>query len=349
MPIKQQVSQACTGHWKVGLFEAPGASPVQCLYGCCCPCCAAFQQRNTLLDITGEPYVCCAGLFPCCGIDKPQNDRNCLFLEACCCPGIAIAGNRFMVQTRFDKENTPCDDCILWTTCLCVYGIEIARCCGVDIPEELDCLVDCLVMSVNGCMHAQQHVEIQEIMKNGYSGPPPALMAALPPAQQQMIHAGKVSGGGGFVSQPAPVTIGGGSAKPQPVQQSMYSNAPPAAPQQQYAAQPQSQAAPIQIKCGNCGSIFGSPSYGVTVACPYCQAHNQVPPATGTVISASGAGGSGFGSSYSAVSGKPSSGYGGQPSGGQGGRPGLGAGAAAGIGAGAGVIGGLVLADALFG
>mmetsp|Transcript_8920 Transcript_8920/g.16023 ORF Transcript_8920/g.16023 Transcript_8920/m.16023 type:complete len:341 (+) Transcript_8920:99-1121(+) len=340
MPVKQQVVQSCTGHWKVGMFQAPAAAPPQCVYGCLCPCCASFQQRNTLLDITGEPYVCCAGLFPCCGIDKPQQDRNCLYLEACCCPGLAISGNRFMVQTRFDKENTPCDDCILWTTCLCVYGIEIARCCGVDIPEELDLLADCLVLTVNGCMHAQQYIEIEDIKKNGYSGPPSAIMAAMPPAQQSMMQGSKPAAAFG-----APPTVVGSSAagKTKPVQQqqqsNQYSNAPQAAPpQQQFQPQPQQGGSAIQIRCGACSQIFGSPSYGVTVACPYCTSHNVVPPAQGTVVAASRPPAStGFGSGFG-------SGYNQQQGGGRG-TSGVAAGA---IGAGAGIVGGMILADALF-
>ena len=43
------------------------------------------------------------------------------------------------------------------------------RCC-VDIPRELDFLADCLVMSVQGCMHAQQQIEINEVKKGGYGG-----------------------------------------------------------------------------------------------------------------------------------------------------------------------------------
>ncbi|CAJ1357698.1 unnamed protein product [Effrenium voratum] len=53
-----------------------------------------------------------------CHLLAEGRDRSCLCLEVCCCPGLAMTGNRFMVQTRFDKENTPCDDCIMNCTCL---------------------------------------------------------------------------------------------------------------------------------------------------------------------------------------------------------------------------------------
>ncbi|CAL1140491.1 unnamed protein product [Cladocopium goreaui] len=77
-------------------------------------------------------------------------------------PGSA---GRFMVQTRFDKENTACDDCI-------ITG---------------------LVMSVQGCMHAQQQIEIDEIKKNGWSGMNPMILQSMPPSQQHMFQKARES------------------------------------------------------------------------------------------------------------------------------------------------------------
>lgn len=111
-----------------------------------------------------------------------------------------------MIQTRFDKENTPCDDFIIWFSCLFYYAVHCAQ-CFCDVPDELEFLADCIVMTVDGCMHAQQHIELQEIKKTGYNGPPPAIMAALPPSQQAM--GGKTGGGGGV---PAAATVGAGVA-----------------------------------------------------------------------------------------------------------------------------------------
>eukprot|EP00429_Kryptoperidinium_foliaceum_P041917 CAMPEP_0176111074 /NCGR_PEP_ID=MMETSP0120_2-20121206/55776_1 /TAXON_ID=160619 /ORGANISM="Kryptoperidinium foliaceum, Strain CCMP 1326" /LENGTH=195 /DNA_ID=CAMNT_0017445285 /DNA_START=94 /DNA_END=678 /DNA_ORIENTATION=- len=192
MPIKAEVVQNLTGHWKVGLFEAPCSSPLQFCYGCFCTCCAVYQQRMTLLDITGEPYVCCAGLCPCGPLGEPQ-DRNCMILEACCCTSLALSGNRFMVQTRFNKENTACDDCILWTVCLIDCFVTIAS-CFIEIPEEIRILVDCMNMITIGCMHAQQAVEIDEIKKTGYQGPTAVVVAVLPPHQQKMIQQAQPGG-----------------------------------------------------------------------------------------------------------------------------------------------------------
>lgn len=251
MPLKQELVQACTGHWKTEMFEAPLQAPVSCLYGCCCICCASYQQRTELLDLTGEPYVCCAGLCPCGPLGEPQ-DRACLALEVCCCPGLALSANRFMVQTRFDKENTACDDCIITFTCLFVCALDIARCC-IDIPHELDFLADCLVMSVQGCMHAQQQIEINEIKKNGYHGMNPLIMQSMPPSQQEMFQKVGMNHGG----HPHPAMMG--------------------APQQQMHMGPPGMAGgpPIQVSCGNCRQVFGAPQSGMVVMCPFCQTPNN--------------------------------------------------------------------------
>lgn len=189
MPVPQQVSESLTGEWQIGLFESPCKAPASFCAGCLCPCCCAIQQRNELLDLTGEPYICCAGLCPCGPLGEPQ-DRNCLYLEGCCCTSLAISGNRFFIQTRFDKMNTACDDCILWATCMIACGVSIAS-CFIDIPQEVENCVDCMLMIVDGCMLAQQQYELEHVKKNGYALPPQQVMMALPDHQRQVINQGK--------------------------------------------------------------------------------------------------------------------------------------------------------------
>jgi len=157
-----------------------------------------------------------------------------------------------MVQTRFDKENTACDDCIITFTCLFVCALDIARCC-IDIPHELDFLADCLVMSVQGCMHAQQQIEINEIKKNGYHGMNPLIMQSMPPSQQEMFQKVGMNHGG----HPHPAMMG--------------------APQQQMHMGPPGMAGgpPIQVSCGNCRQVFGAPQSGMVVMCPFCQTPNN--------------------------------------------------------------------------
>lgn len=313
MPVKKEAAQALTGQWKIGMFEAPCKAPVPFCFGCLCTCCAAQSQREKLLNYTGEPYICCAGLFPCGPLGQPQ-DRGCLWLEACCCPGMALSGNRFMIQTRFDRMNTACDDCIITFTCIFVWAIMILR-CFIDIPDELENLADCLIMTVNGCMHSQQHIELEEITKAPYGGPSPGVLGMLPPAQAQMAQMGKPQGGGGMGGgAPGAAVIGaaavGGAAaagaagasrnqgqqvqqiRPQqaqnkssnnpqvsnqPQQQQMMYQQQQQIQQQQQMAMQQAQPGQVQVQCGVCQQIFASPQSGCVVACPYCSSHNQVP------------------------------------------------------------------------
>eukprot|EP00747_Dinoflagellata_sp_TGD_P102544 gnl/TRDRNA2_/TRDRNA2_168700_c1_seq1.p1 gnl/TRDRNA2_/TRDRNA2_168700_c1~~gnl/TRDRNA2_/TRDRNA2_168700_c1_seq1.p1 ORF type:complete len:349 (+),score=68.24 gnl/TRDRNA2_/TRDRNA2_168700_c1_seq1:108-1154(+) len=199
MPVSPELAEHLTGEWKIGLFEAPIQAPVQFCYGCCCVCCMAGQQRGELLDLTGEPYICCAGLCCECGPLAQPQDRNCLWLEACCCPGLAVAANRYIIQTRFDRMNTPCDDCILWTLCMINCARTILDIIGQPLPQEVDNIVDLMNNIVDGCMLAQQQVEIEEIKKNGYMGYNPALMEFMPPQQQNMLNQyGKPGGGAGM-------------------------------------------------------------------------------------------------------------------------------------------------------
>jgi len=341
MPVKKELGQALTGKWQVELFAAPAKNPLQCCFGCWCPCCAAIQQREELLAMTGEPYVCCAGLCPCGPLGEPQ-DKSCLYVEACCCPGLAIDANRYMVQTRFDRMNTACDDCIITCTFCFACAIDVAK-CFTDVPQELEFLADCLVMTVNGCMHSQQQIEINYIKSVGYAGPPPALLAMMPPKQQNMIQQGTLVGAGGVVIGAAATgaAMGGSGPKPydSPPQQQMPSQyQQPAYSQQPAYAQPMQQPPmmqqqTIQVQCGNCRQVFGSPQAGVTVACPFCQTHNAVPAQAMPMGQPMYGGGPGYG--------QPGYGQQGRQGGGNNGMMMAGA-------AGVGVLGGMMMADAFF-
>eukprot|EP00811_Abedinium_folium_P000896 NODE_10822_length_1326_cov_6.930776.p2 GENE.NODE_10822_length_1326_cov_6.930776~~NODE_10822_length_1326_cov_6.930776.p2 ORF type:complete len:341 (-),score=94.35 NODE_10822_length_1326_cov_6.930776:255-1277(-) len=190
MPVHGDIASELSGTWQVGLFEAPCKAPLSCCYGTGCMSCSAYQQRKRILKVISEPYVPCGGVCPCGPLGQPQNECF-LFPEVCCCPGLAVAANRFYVQTRFDRRNTACDDCILWTTCIASWFICLASLCETDLPQELENAVDCLVLSVNGCMYAQQQVEIKHIEATGFAGAPPRIANMLNPVQQQMIQMGK--------------------------------------------------------------------------------------------------------------------------------------------------------------
>jgi len=208
MPLKQEVAEQLTGQWQVGLFEAPCKAPLPCLLGCCCMCCMAGKQRLEIIDVLGEDYVCCGGMFPCGPLGNPQ-DRNCAWAEACCCTGLAIAGNRFLIQTRLDRQNTACDDCILWVTCLAPLVLCICQCAGCDVPEGIEHCVHFMTITVDGCMLAQQQVEIDHVKEVGFAGANPAIVAMLPPLQQQMIGQARPMGPAAHAGMAAGAILGG--------------------------------------------------------------------------------------------------------------------------------------------
>lgn len=162
-----------------------------------------------------------------------------------------------MVQTRFNKMNTTCDDCIIWTVCLfdCLVCVASAV---VDVPEEIRMLADCATMSVNGCMHAQQHIEIEDIKRNGYAGPTTRILQLLPPHQQQMIEQGKLNVADGGSACGAPGT----PSAPSTIEMRSMNGAAPGV---------------IRVRCGGCQQHFGSVQRGVHMACPLCQTINHVP------------------------------------------------------------------------
>mmetsp|Transcript_146882 Transcript_146882/g.366322 ORF Transcript_146882/g.366322 Transcript_146882/m.366322 type:complete len:227 (-) Transcript_146882:69-749(-) len=211
-PVQGELAEALTRTWDIKMVNAPMAAPGTCCFAFWCGPCMAYSQRNELLDITGEPYICCAGLCPCGPCSKPCSDRNpWLCLEVCCCTSQAILGNRFMIQTRFDRQNDPCDDCLLTLVCLFDCLALFAR-CFMD-EETADCLKaasDCLYATVCACMLTQHKVELEiikeELKSVPYGGIPEHIFGVLPPKQQEMLP----------VVQGVPVAQGHAVAQGQP-------------------------------------------------------------------------------------------------------------------------------------
>lgn len=210
MPLEKQVAEQCQGEWITTLFRAPFEKPLSCLWGTSCLCCAVYDQRSDLLDITGEPYVCCGGLYPVGPLRNPQS-RSMMAFEAFFCPWCALHANRYIIQTRFDKANTACDNLILQATCLCTCFMLASKCFR-ESPRECDNCAFCANSIFAGCMHAQQQVEIDSVKENGYFGPIDSVFDVLPPIQQEMIQLGKPMGGGTGGSD----TIGADGVLPQP-------------------------------------------------------------------------------------------------------------------------------------
>ena len=125
------------GAWRVKPQRACCTDPVTCCLASACPCCMVWHQRQELLELTKQPYICCGGRFAewgcclcgrcgrCCPtlelpFDAPKLG---LFMEAFCCMPFAIVGNRFLIQDEFDRANDEWDDCI----CCCLAGAQMTQ------------------------------------------------------------------------------------------------------------------------------------------------------------------------------------------------------------------------------
>jgi hypothetical protein len=179
MPLPKDLDRHLTGEFSKGLCASMCYSPQSVLCFCVCPLVALHTQRKRMLRITREPYVCCAGLWPCCGCNKPKSDL-CLIGEVCACPGLALAGNRFMVQTRLNKKNTGCDNCLQCFQCCVGLECMIARlCCDCSAEDE-----NLRKSTVCVCTesHCQNDAEIDIMLEKGflYHSPPTGLIQELP-------------------------------------------------------------------------------------------------------------------------------------------------------------------------
>mmetsp|Transcript_5225 Transcript_5225/g.6488 ORF Transcript_5225/g.6488 Transcript_5225/m.6488 type:complete len:213 (+) Transcript_5225:115-753(+) len=125
------------GAWQVKPQCACCSDPVTCCIGSACPCCTVWHQRQEILELAKQPYICCGGRFAewgCClcgrcgrsfpTLEKPFDAPNLgLCVEAFCCTPFAIVGNRFLIQDEFDRVNDEWDDCI----CCCFAGAQMAQ------------------------------------------------------------------------------------------------------------------------------------------------------------------------------------------------------------------------------
>lgn len=195
MPIKDaELAKALNGEFQIGMIEAPYKACPKCCFAALCSCCVAHSQREKILDITQEQYVCCGGLCPCGPCSKPcENRQPWLCLETTCCTSNAILGNRYMIQTRFDRQNDACDECLLYCVAIANCLALIVSCFGdEDTAEGFRTAADCIQCSVCACMQAQQAVELEFIERdletNPYTGIKPNVLELLPPKQQEMIR-----------------------------------------------------------------------------------------------------------------------------------------------------------------
>ena len=179
MPFTSRLDAKLPDHFKTDQCSAICASPSECCFFYCCNPCAVYVQRKKLLDITKEPYVMCAGTFPYCGFDKPMSD-SCLFVEVCCCNGAALAGNKFMAQSRFGLKNDCCDKMLsIFNPCVSLNFMLMRCCCECSTEREEIAKATCCTCV---CAHCQTANELDDYIygKKKYTLPPASLVEELP-------------------------------------------------------------------------------------------------------------------------------------------------------------------------
>lgn len=179
MPLPKEIDRHLKGEFKHGLCGSIARSPLSCLSFHFCTPCALFTQRRQILGIAGEPYVMCGGLWPCCGFQSPIPDV-CLVCEVCMCPGAALAGNRFLVQTRLDLKNTTVDNCLRVFQCCVTCEFACLRLC-CECSQERENLVKSGVC-VCPTTHCQNSAALRDFERGSgdYKGPPSSLLKVLP-------------------------------------------------------------------------------------------------------------------------------------------------------------------------
>jgi len=164
--------------------------------GFCCPWCSACYQRYEALDHKMDRYECCQGYFPgcCCFQPGKMGEQSCpefcLCLEGCCCAVTSLSVTRMYLQDMLDINSDPMDiriirftNCMILLSCICnilaIFMEELRECAQI-----IDCIVDCVVATVAGCMNAQIHREIEHAKANGNLGIPQ--VPPTTPARVQM-------------------------------------------------------------------------------------------------------------------------------------------------------------------
>lgn len=194
MPLPPDMSSAMGGTWEIEMMNAPCHNPLGFLCGFFCPCCYAHKQREELLDLTQEPYVCCGGICGCGPCAEPCESRQpWLCLEVTCCSHNAILGNRFMLQTRFDIGNDPCDDKLLQViACINCLACIVEMFGSAESAEHARDCAECINAAVCSCFLVQQDTQIRRIKEilheTAFRGMPAHVLQVLPPKQQQMYN-----------------------------------------------------------------------------------------------------------------------------------------------------------------
>ena len=178
--------------------------------GCCllggCPLsflCTQVHMRYKVLNHVApgsgwDHYVCCQGYTGSCCCFHPgaccekEMPRTCMFVEACCCAGLAVSSTRFVLMDQYKLVPDECDNrlirfnnCMQVLSCICHFAAIFDRNLR-DLAQIIDLIADIVFFSTAGCMTAQTNFEVVYRESLGSAG---ALPGAPPVAVASPIAA----------------------------------------------------------------------------------------------------------------------------------------------------------------
>eukprot|EP00906_Rhabdomonas_costata_P031781 RCo044849 len=184
--MRHNRAQEFRNEWAIGMCETCKNCPYCCL-ACFFPWCMAFTQRKRiLLGDLEHNYVCCGGMFGRCSecATKVCSGACGLALESCCCLVCAVTANRWMIQSAYQLQNTPCDDALIILTCVCSFVALIVSFVDRGLGDLMNDSAQLLLHMVLACMLTQQDFEMT--FRNYPFNSPGAPAKGMAPEPQQM-------------------------------------------------------------------------------------------------------------------------------------------------------------------
>ena len=164
-----------------------------------------YKVLNHIAPGSGwDHYVCCQGYTGSCCCFHPgaccekEMPRTCMFVEACCCAGLAVSSTRFVLMDQYKLVPDECDNrlirfnnCMQVLSCICHFAAIFDRNLR-DLAQIIDLIADIVFFSMAGCMTAQVDYEINYRESLGSAGTLPGAppVAVASPIAAEPYQAG---------------------------------------------------------------------------------------------------------------------------------------------------------------
>lgn len=181
-------------NFDISLCQTPCKEPLCCAASALCLCPAAMFMRHKALNHVNpgsgwSDYICCQGYFGgCCCLQPGSMGEStcpipCMCLEACICLGPAVSATSNVIRERYqlgldadDVRLIRCSNCLFCFSVILNIVSSCTDCEGDDtLAAIVDCISDCVFISVAGCMTAQANHEMK--IKESSSSPVSQLMS----------------------------------------------------------------------------------------------------------------------------------------------------------------------------